>query len=1184
MQNQLQKLLLMGCKFIFYGVFLQIFFIGILWANAGNAQQNRSVKQVFINLQTKDAHLTDVFRQIEERSQFKFFYDRKIFNESMNLSLNYRNASIHEILLEISKQASLRFWQVNNTINVKKETEKMLDQEDAIEIIIQTREVSGQVIDYATSESLPGVNVVEKGTTNGTVTDIDGFYKLTVSDDATLVFSSVGYTPEEIQVNNRSVIDVQMMEDVKRLQELVVIGYGTQKKSDLTGAISSVSEEQIKTSIVTGIDQALQGRAAGVEVFQNSGQPGGGVSIRIRGANSINSSAEPLYVVDGVPISGNSEGTAIGFDWAGGGNGQTAVSALSTINPNDIVSIEILKDASATAIYGSRGANGVVLITTKRGKAGEAKISYEGYYGVQQINRKLDVMNLREYAEYQNEMADLGLIPEREEFADPSLLGPGTDWQDETFQDASIQSHQISFSGGNDNTQYAVSGGYFDQEGIVLASGFDRYSLRLNLDTQLKDWIKVGNSFTVSRTSETITLNDSDDGIITTTLLQPPSVPVRFPDGSWGGPTDNNPGVYNPVAMALDRNIDVNRTRLIGNLFAEIEFMPGLNFRSEIGGDLQYINNYAFHPTYQYGTIINNQNQSRRQFSNNYFWIFKNLLTYTRTFAQRHNLTAMIAQEAQESTWEGLQGTRKNFVTNDVQELNAGEGTTATNMGWSGSSALNSYFGRIIYNFDERYLITGTYRADGSSKFGPENRWGYFPAVALAWRISNEQFMGGIDFISNLKLRLGYGETGNQDIGNYQYGSSLVTRMSDVGNGFLLSNHPNPAIQWESSVQKNIGLDLGLFDDRIQLSVDMYDKNTEDMLLRLPLPNYMGGGSWMGIESPYVNLGEIENQGIEVALTTHNFSNDNFSWTTDLVFTRNRNKVLSLGEEGAAMFRNVQWFHTVTKTEVGQPVGQFYGYVADGVYADYEDILNSPKPKAGSSVKVDQFSGIWPGDLKFKNLDQNSTTEFRYNENDNIDQVIDANDRTYIGNPNPDFTFGFTNNLSYKNFSLTVYLQGVYGNDIYNFTRRATEGMTNVRLNQLEAVHNRAKYELMDPDGSVDDVNNIRIINPRTNTPRAIPTDPNDNDRVSSRFVEDGSYLRVKNISFGYTLPQDLTSKISSSRIRIYANIQNLFTITNYSGYDPEVGSYNQDPLLTGVDNGRYPIPRIFTVGLNADF
>ena len=780
-------------------------------------------------------------------------------------------------------------------------------------------------------------------------------------------------------------------------------------------------------------------------------------------------------------------------------------------------------------------------------------------------------------------MADLGIIPEREEFLDPGLLGVGTDWQDETFQEAAIQSHHITFSGGNDVTQYVVSGGYFDQEGIVIGSGFDRYSLRLNLDTQLKEWIKVGNSFTVTRTSEVITLNDSDDGIITTTLLQPPSVPVKFPDGSWGGPTDNNFGVYNPVAMALDRNVDVKRTRLIGNLFADVELIPGLNFRSEIGGDIQITNNYAFHPTYQYGTIINTQNQSRREFSNNYFWVFKNLLTYQRTFNQKHNLTAMIAQEAQESVWEGIGGTRKNFVTNDVEELNAGEGTTATNEGWRGSSALNSYFGRIIYNFDERYLLTATYRADGSSKFGPENKWGYFPAVAAAWRISNEDFMGGVPFISNLKLRLGYGETGNQDIGNYQYGSSLVARLSDVGNGFLLSNHPNPAIQWESSVQKNIGLDLGMFEDRIQLTVDVYDKKTDDMLLRLPLPNYMGGGSWMGIESPYVNLGEIQNKGIEFSLSTNNINTTDFNWTSDLVLTRNRNEVLSLGEEGASIYRNVQWFHTVTKTEVGKSVGQFFGYVADGVYEDYEDIVNSPKPKAGSSIKVDRWSGVWPGDLKFRNIDTQTTTDFRYNENDNIDQVIDANDRTYIGDPNPDFTFGFTNSFTYKNFALTVYLQGVYGNDIYNFTRRAAEGMTNARLNQLKTVHNRATYELIDPNGDEDDIENIRIINPNTNMPRAIPTDPNDNDRVSTRYVEDGSYLRVKNITFGYTLPDNLSSKIYASRVRIYANIQNLFTFTDYSGYDPEVGSYNQDPLLTGVDNGRYPIPRIFTLGINLD-
>jgi len=1050
-----------------------------------------------------------------------------------------------------------------------------------ISALQQTVQVKGRVVAAETNEPLPGVTVLEKGTTNGTITNANGEYSITLARaDAVLVFSYVGYKTEEIAVSGKTVINLSMVEDIKKLEEIVVIGYGTQRKTDLTGAVATVSEQSLKNTISTSIDQALQGKAAGVQVFQNSGQPGGGVSIRIRGAGSINSGSEPLYVIDGVQVSAQAQGTAVGFDWAGGGNGQTAVSALSTLNPADIVSVEILKDASASAIYGSRGANGVVIITTKRGKAGESKVNYEAYYGWQTLPKRMDVMNLREYASYQNELADLGLITRRQEFQDLSILGNGTDWQDAVFRTAPVQSHQISVSGGNERTTYALSGGYFAQDGIVIGSNFDRYSARLNLENQAKDWIKVGSNFMVSRTNERITLNDSDDGVITATLLQAPDIPLKFPDGSWGGPVTTQFGVTNPVAMALDRDLNVTRTRALGSAYSDVTFLKHFTLHSQFSTDIQFINNYAFQPTYQYGLIVNTQNQSRRNYSQSFYWSLNNYLTYQQVFAEKHDVTLMLAQEAQESNWEGIEGVRKNFVSNDVQELNAGEATTATNGGYKGSNALASYFARAMYSFAGKYMLTATFRADGSSNFGPNKRWGYFPSVSVAWRISNENFMQNLQFVSNLKLRLGYGEVGNQAIPGYAYGSALRTAPSGIGNGFLLTNLPNPDVQWESTTDKNLGIDLALFQNRIDMTLEIYKRNTDNMLLRMPLPNYMGGGSWMGIEAPFVNLGKMENKGWELSLTTHNLTG-RFSWITSLSLSHNANKVLSLGEEGAAIYRNVQWFNTVTKTAVGKPLGQFYGYVVDGIFVDYDDIVNSPKQRD----KIDAWAGVFPGDIKFRNIDQTSTADWIIGSDTlhNV-QVIDDLDRTYIGNPYPKFSYGMGNEFRWNNFDLSIFIQGTYGNDIYNFTRRSTEGMRNLYGNQLKTVNNRVRFELIDPEGSLTDPKNVRVINPETSMPRAINTDPNENTRVSSRYVEDGSYLRIKNISFGYTFPSALISKIKANQLRIYMNIQNALTFTKYTGFDPEIGSYNQDPLLTGVDNGRYPMPRIVSVGLTLGF
>jgi TonB-dependent starch-binding outer membrane protein SusC len=529
----------------------------------------------------------------------------------------------------------------------------------------------------------------------------------------------------------------------------------------------------------------------------------------------------------------------------------------------------------------------------------------------------------------------------------------------------------------------------------------------------------------------------------------------------------------------------------------------------------------------------------------------------------------MVGQEASESNWEGLMGQRSDFLTNDIQELNAGDATSATNEGFRGSHALNSYYSRLLYNFKQKYYLTSTFRADGSSNFGPENRWGYFPSVALAWHASNEEFLKGYNYwISNLRFRASYGSIGNQNIGGYRYGSSLSAATTGLGQAFRLNNVPNPRVKWEATKSTNLGFDLGLFSNRVELIFDIYQKSISDMLLELPLPNFLGSGHWMGISSPYVNVGELENKGFEFTLGTRNISLPNLKWNTDITFSHNKNKVISLGDEDAVMFQNVQWFHTVTKTTAGYPMGQFYGYKVAGVYQSAEEIANHPK----QHDQVHPINGVWLGDLKFMDLHPDTLN------------VIDDKDRTFIGDPNPKFTFGINNTFTYKNFDLTVYVQGSYGNKIFNFTRRMTEGMNTGTLNQLATVNDRTLVEIIDPEGSTTDPANFRVVNPGSDMPRATTTNPNNNTRISDRYVEDGSYARIQTLSLGYTLPSRIGAPVGLSRFRVYGTIQNLYTFTNYSGYDPEIGAYNQSPLLAGVDNGRYPLPRIFTLGFNVEF
>jgi TonB-linked SusC/RagA family outer membrane protein len=1149
--------------------------MAIAFGNDGIAQGNVSVKQVTINIGFNNADLSSVLSTIESETGYRFIYDAKDLKNELGFTVNAKRRTVADLLIELSKTYNLQFKQVNNSISIKKKSSDPLRKEAPIQILIDGIDISGKVISIEDNEGLPGVNVVVKGTSTGTITDLDGNYKISVPDeDAILVFSSVGFNSEEIVVGSRTSIDLSLVPDITQLEELVVIGYGAVKKSDLTGAVSSVTGEDLRGTVTASVDQALQGRVAGVQVTQNSGQPGGAVSIRVRGTTSLTNSSEPLYVIDGIQISGEASGIT-GFDWQGGAGGQqgAASNTLANLNPDDIESIEVLKDASATAIYGSRAANGVIIITTKRGKKGETKISYNGYFAIQDVYETFDLMDLPAYAEYNNEIAEeVSTIDSNIRFADPSILGPGTDWQEAIFQYAPMQSHTVSVSGGSDATQYMVSAGYFNQEGIIIGSKFDRYNLRANIDGRIKEGVKIGASIAISRKDETITLQDGGDGVISQAAQMPPHIPVKNFDGTYAGPEQQNSSAQigsNPVGLALLRNNTVLTNRIMSNIYADFKIIEGLTFRSELAMDYNNSLNKAFQPTYEWGTLINSVSQLGQTSNQGLFWLWKNYLTYNKSF-DNHDMTVMAGYESQKSEWEGFTAYKIN-LPNDIPVMNQGEVSNILNNGYKGWNSMASYFARVIYSYSDKYLFTGTVRRDGSSRFGPENRWGWFPSASVGWRISEEPFLSNSDFIYNLKLRAGWGMVGNQAIPNYAFGSSLTTLNSYFGTAVRNNAYSNPNVQWESTSSYNIGVDLSLFTGRVDLSAEVYLKETDNLLLQVNLPAIFGDQ----ISGPQANVGSMTNKGVELTLNTVNIDANKFAWKTNLNLTFNRNEVTDIG--GTPIFRNLYWysgFQTATMTATGYPVGQFYGYVMDGIFTSKQEILDHavqiPDDGDPNINKIERTTGVWLGDIKWKDL--------------NGDGLINTDDQTVIGDPNPDLTYGFNNSFSYGPLALDVYIIGAVGGDILNYSRARNEQMIGNFDNQSVTVKNRARTRLIEGGSDINNIDHVELINPETNMPRFDNGGENFNHYMSTRWIEDGTYMRIQNVKLAYTFPSAWMEKARISRLQVYANIQNLLTITDYTGLDPQIGAFNQSSLRQNIDMGRYPTPRVYTFGLNLDF
>jgi TonB-dependent starch-binding outer membrane protein SusC len=1033
----------------------------------------------------------------------------------------------------------------------------------------QNKTVTGTVYGE-NNATLPGATIMVKGSTIGTTSDLDGKFTLQVPATAkALLISFIGMEAQEVPITTGP-IKVNLVTSATALSEVVVIGYGTVRKNQVTTAISSVNQKELKNLRVTGVDQALQGKLAGVSVTNNSGQPGGGVALRVRGLTSINSN-DPLIVIDGVPFTSNTVSSS-GYDGLGGGRGQTGNSFLANLNPNDIESVDVLKDASAQAIYGSQGANGVILITTKKGKTAEGKVTYDGSFGTSQITQRLDVMNLRQFAEYQNGIVTTPAI----EFQDPSLLGEGTDWQNAIFKTGYTKSHSLSFSSGKDKTSYFASASYLDQTGTIEGSDYQRYTTRFNIDHAVKSWLNFGMSANILRSIQNVALADNaPSGTIWLACIQNPLIPVTNSDGTWGGGEVISGTSYyqdNPVANSKSRGNKVVQNNIFGNMYAELKFLKDFTLKNEVSYTLGLRNNTAYQlgvnvgPRVLQSKLIDSRN-------NSYYYALRNYLNYSKTFG-KHYFAATAGHEAQYSYWEQIAGTKLE-LTNNILDMNAGstDQTTWGLTGGKGEWAMESYFGRLNYMFDNRYSLSVSYRADASSNFGPDNKWGYFPGVSLGWTVTNEKFFESVkNVISYAKIRVGYGGVGNQ---NLPSGAPTPPYTSIISNwpgpsGFgtvngYPTNHSegiaNPKLGWESVITSNAGFDMGFLKDRVELTFDLYKKTTTKMLLFSTGPTFLGiGAAWNDLKAPIGNIGQMTNKGFDLSITTRNIIKNDFSWTSSLVFSHYSNNLDKLLTESSSLTGSVYYAgNNITYTAPGHPIGSFYGLEYDGIIRTQAE-LDASLPQFGYLHNENQ---TWLGDVRYKDINGKD-------ENGKLtgipDGKIDEADYTYIGSPIPKFTFGFTNTVNYKSFDLSLFLQGSYGAKIYNFMKWQLEKLDNTTNNQLVSVLDR--YTATNTDGIL---------------PRYTTTNSN-NSIISDRYVEDGSYLRIQNLTIGYRLPVSIAQRIKMTNLRVYMSAQNLYTLTKYTGYDPEIGSYDNGILLMNVDQGHYPNPRTITVGVNVEF
>jgi len=1002
-----------------------------------------------------------------------------------------------------------------------------------------SRQISGTVIQAGTSLAMPGITVLEKGSTNGTITDQDGHYTLSLSSSsATVMFSFIGMKTVEVRYTGQAVIDVVMEEAAIDLEEVVAIGYGTMKKSDLTGAVGSVKVDEMMKTPVSSFDQSLQGRVAGVQVMQLSAQPGGSTMFRIRGGSSIYAGNQPLYVIDGMMINSNDN-----MSWLG----TPTINALSSLNPNDIESIEVLKDASATSIYGAKGANGVIIITTRRGKEGSDRVTFESYFGMQEISRRIEVMNATQFAILYDEAgaaaaADNGTtyVPL---YPDPESLGEGTDWQDEIYRVAPTQNYAVSASGGSEKTQYALSANYFRQDGIIVGSDFSRYSFRTNVDHQASKRLKVGTSFTLNRTKAN-TVGSSTQagffpGVVNTALTFSPALPIYDSTGQYTLKDPNaDAWLDNPVAVTREVTSIDQTFKFIGNAYANYTIAKGLDFRVTIGLD-QYTNEQDYYdPSFIYSGSFND-GQARFAYTSMNTFLNENTLSYNRTFDDKHQLSAVAGFTYQKRDSRTFIDIASGFPNDRLEAYGI---ATAENipdiLTGFGEEAIISYLARFNYTLSGKYMLTLTDRVDGSSKFGPNNKFANFPSLAVAWRISSEPFMERMDKLYNFKLRASIGTSGNDAIPSYLYIPTMTNTVYYFSNsgpytGFVQQVVGNDDLRWETTRQIDLGTDLSFYRGRLSFVFDYYNKFTYDMLYYAEVPNTSG------FNTALINVGSMVNNGIELTLNTVNFEGA-FSWNTDISFSANKSRVVDLNNNDATYISDDTYKLKIGYWSIiaeGEELGSFYGLVSDGIWQTEE-------------AELAALYGAQPGDFKY--VDQNT------------DYKIDAEDRQIIGHAQPDFFWSINNTLSYRNFELTVYIQGVQGNQILNSNRFELEsgnGLSNASIAML----NRWTEE------------NQSDIYPRANRNA-------DYLYMSDRYLEDGSYARLQLLSLGYRLPETVYSKLKIKGAKVYISAKNLYTLTSYSGFDPEVGRFGASNIRQGYDLGSYPAARTYLMGVNIDF
>lgn len=968
--------------------------------------------------------------------------------------------------------------------------------------------VTGTVTDPA-GMTLIGASIVEKGTSNVTIADMEGKYSITVAENAVLEVSFMGYNTAEIPVNGRAIINVVLEEDSELLDEIVVIGYASIKKKDLTGAIASVDASDIKDSPVTNIGQAIQGRISGVQVI-DSGKPGDNVTIKIRGLGSINN-CDPLIVIDGIP-------TDLG---------------LSSLNTADIERLDVLKDASATAIYGSRGANGVIMITTKRGKEGKGVLSVNAGVSFKNATNVPTLLNAAQYAALNNEMMENSGRNLNPEWADPTSLGVGTNWMDELLQTGIVQNYSLNYAGGNEKLKYYISGGFTDQTGIVSSVKYQRFTFQSNTDAQIFKWLKLSNNITFSTDTKS-----SGSYSISDALKALPVFDVKDENGEWTGPEGNSDwygSTRNPIGPTQVNSSTTNGYNILANITAEIKFTDWFNFKSTFGYDAKFWFDESFTPKYDWKPTPTEQSSRYRNDNKSFTYLWDNYFNINKTFAGKHELGVMAGVSAQWNKYDYLSAQKNVFLFDNVNQMNNGQEMYDIS-GSMSEWALLSFMARANYAYDDRYLITATVRFDGSSRFGSENRWGIFPSASAAWRISKEPWFPTSDNVNDLKIRAGYGVTGSQaSVGNYGYLATYETLVYPFGtdskeqSALVSTTLANPYLHWEEVAQANIGIDAAFLKSRLSFSIDGYLKETSEMLVKAAIPITSG---FEDTHTTYTNAGKVRNYGVELTLNSVNFDGE-FRWETSVSGTFNRNSIVDLNSDVPYYVNQINNSY-VTMLNAGYPINVFYGYVTDGIFQNEQEVQDHAYQ-----------AGAEPGDIRFKDL--------------NNDGVINDDDRTVIGNPNPTWMFSMQNTMTYKGFEFSFYLQGVAGNKIFN--------ANNIDLTGMYAAYNQT-IEVLDRWTGEGTSNKV---------PRAVWGDPNQNTRVSDRYVEDGSYLRLKNITLGYNFPEKWLSKAKIQGARIYVTCENVATLTAYSGFDPEVD-------INGIDLNRYPISRTYSVGLNFNF